>query len=209
MQSGMSRLGKSIARELAALAQHIVPPAHLGVQPESLHRMLHHAQLPRHIVAGFGHHKREIQVPQIMVHRPATGASPHQVAAVSLQPLHIALGKRVLVLPDHHRAPVLPQIEQRPSHIGLRKEIVLNSQIEIRVILIAYYYLRHNRLLYKFADPAPLAAHRLQRYAGASLRDAKIQLFFVLKAKDDGNKIGSLRQVVVIAGVTQLETFHS
>ena len=87
--------------------------------------------------------KRKVDIAQIVEDGTPTCPSAHQVAPIFLQLLHIAFGVWVLVLPYDDGTLILPQIERHPAIWGQRKEIVLNSDVEVRVKLGGYDYLGH------------------------------------------------------------------
>ena len=98
-----------------------------------------------------------------MVHSTATRAPPHQVAAIGLQPLYIALGPGVLILPYHHCAAIAPQVHSHLSVRRLRQQVVLNGNIEVRVGLSADNYSWHNNRLLAAAPlhrAIPATPHR-------------------------------------------------
>ena len=113
------------------------------MQAEALDGALDDTELSLLVLERLGDDEREVEVAVIVVDGTAAGLTPHQVAAVGLESLHIHLAKRVLVLPYHHRTPVLPKIQHHTvgltlvvrSFVAFYK-VVLYGDIPIRICLV-------------------------------------------------------------------------
>ena len=121
---------EGVAGELAAIGGQVISSRQFRRDAEALTGLQKHPLLLPQIVVFGGHQKGEIQVPQIVEHRPAPGEPSGQVPALAFEEGCSALRPGVLILADDHGVLVLPEIEKAaPAFHGVQ-QVLLGSQVE-------------------------------------------------------------------------------
>ena len=115
----------------------MVPAGELRIYAEAGHSPAHDLQLADHIVGSPGQHKAEVQVAHVVKHRAAAAAAPGQAATLVLQQLYPALLPGVLMPPDDHGIPVLPQVQHAVALPQRFKQQCLHRQVVPGVVGIA------------------------------------------------------------------------
>ena len=138
MQVLMAAFAEGVAAEFTAVGEDVVSPRQLGDDAEIKHGALYDAELTRLVVESFGDDEREVDVAVVVIHRSAAGTAPHEVAAVGLEGLDVALAKWILVLSDDDGATVAPQVERHGVGLGEREEVVLDGNVPIGICLVGY-----------------------------------------------------------------------
>ena len=90
-----------------------------------------HAELPVDVVVLLMRKKCEIQVPQIVEYRSTAGKAAGKMPAVRFQLLYLQFFPGVLVLPDHDRFLVLPEIEDALVFRHMIQQIFLHRLIAV------------------------------------------------------------------------------
>ena len=137
VKTHVTAFGKGIAAEFAPLAQQVVATAYLRLQPIVPQRTPDDVEMTFLAVQIGRRHETEIDVAVIVVDSAATRSASHHIAPIGKQCFDIAFRERVLVLSDNHRATVLPQIHRHHISIPPRQEVILYSNIPVRVGLVA------------------------------------------------------------------------
>ena len=99
---------EGVAGEFPSVRQQIVAARGLRRDAQGPAGPGDHAQLAGQVVVFFVDQEGEIQIPQIVEHRPSAGETAGQKPAVRLQLGGAALPPGVLVAANHHRMAVLP-----------------------------------------------------------------------------------------------------
>ena len=152
---------KGVAGEFAATAKQVVTATLLNLKSIIGQSAGDNLKLAVDIINFVRYDKRKVQVAIVMIDGTAAGTTPHKKAAIGLKAFYIALAERVLVLPDNHRATVLPKIHRDGVRLGQCHKIVLNRNVLKWIGLVGNNYLqfRHNKIkiyMLKKGNSAPV-----------------------------------------------------
>ena len=144
---------KGMAGKLASFRLKIVSSCPLGRNAQAPDGPQDHFTLPGRVVVLAARDQAEVQVAQVMVYRAAPGEPARQISAVRIQPVHPAFLPGVLVLPDHHGIPVLPEEQDAFALPDMPGQDMLQRQI-----LIGYDVVRPDRLNRRNHTESPVCA---------------------------------------------------
>ena len=116
--------GETFHKDVVAAREH-------GVQAETLDGTLDDGELTLLVVEGLGDDEREVDVAVVVIYGAASRLAAHKVAAISHQRINIALGERVLILPDNYSTVVLPKVKD--DAVGMFNKVILNGDIPIGI----------------------------------------------------------------------------
>ena len=124
---------EGVAGELPAPGEHVIPPGPLRRDAQQAAGPHDHPELPVQIVMGLLDQEGEIQIPQVVEHRAAAGEPAGKKRPIGLQLFGAALPPGVLVAPDDHSAPVLPQVEDTFVLPHRLQERLFHSQVPVGI----------------------------------------------------------------------------
>ena len=130
-----------VAGELSPVQGQVVPAVLLSLHPQSLDGPEDDLGLLLHIVILAMGQKGEVQVAQVVVNRATTRQTADKMSAVCFQCLDAALVGCVLVASDHHRALVLPQVEDALARLHGPQQHLFHGQVPAGICLLR----GHNR----------------------------------------------------------------
>ena len=133
MIPGLAPAVVGVAGELSSSGKDIVPARGLGRCAQKPRRLKNHARLAREIIGCFRQNKGKIQVSKIVIHRPTPGKAAGQMPAVCPQAREVHLPQRVLVMANHHRVVVLPQVEKGLILPHAGKQMLLQRKVAVGV----------------------------------------------------------------------------